>query len=131
MSLSSSEWDLITLNANTIKLEFAERMRKFQSSDFQFKTSKKDKIEYKKQLELDIDQARIPLMKILKLNLEDFHYSLQLQAIPKKLSNISMDKVRFDRKSFLAKAKKAVLLALRSNPELDVAKHASQLKNVA
>jgi hypothetical protein len=121
----------MTLNNNTIKLEFAERMRVFQSKDFQMNKTKMEKIHYKKQLDEEIRLMRDPLVQIQKLNLEDFSASMQLAAIPKKVVGVKSSKLKFDRKAFLAKIKTQVLQALRKDPTLDVGKYAKDLQNVA
>lgn len=109
--LSATEWDQITLCNNRIKLKYADSMREMQTAEFHANTSKTEKIRRKRALDAEISKEQIPLVKIMKLNLEDFHHSLQLKAIPKDLFNMESSKVKFNRKEFLALAKRAVLSA--------------------
>jgi len=74
-------------------------------------TSKKEKIEFKKKLDQDIFNMRVPLALIQKLTLEDFSSKVQIQSIPSKIAGVKAGKLKFDRKAFLAKAKVAVLKA--------------------
>jgi len=119
------------MNNNEIRLEFADKMKQFQDTHYQNTVSKKDKLKDKKLLDEAIDAKRIPLVKIQKLNLEDFSQGIQIKGIPNKIIGITTNKLRFDRKTYLAKAKLQVLLEYRKSNDTDIIKLASTIESVA
>jgi len=121
----------MTMNNNEIRLEFAEQMKRFQDVHYQNTVSKQNKLRDKKALDEAIEAKRIPLVKIQKLNLEDFSQELQLKGIPSKIVGVSTSQLRFDRKTYLAKAKQRVLIEYRLNKDADVIKLALSLRSVA
>jgi hypothetical protein len=124
MSLSALEWEQITLNMNSIRLEYSKEIRDISTPEYHFTTSKQKKISDKKTLDENIEKSRIPLVRIQKITLEDLHRDTQtkIQSLLKIKS--SDKKVRYDRKALLAKVRTVILHAYRKDEFLDILKYA-------
>jgi hypothetical protein len=123
ISLTAVEWEIITHNMDRIRLAFADTIRKFATEEYNFTKSKKDKLRDKAELDKQILEARIPLVKILKLRIEDLHRNDQLTILQGLEPDASSKKLRYDRKEFLAVAKQRVLEQYRKEPLLDILKY--------
>jgi hypothetical protein len=126
MSLTALEWEQITANMNSIRLEYAKEIRDLSSPVYHYTTSKQKKLQDKRDLDGRIEQARIPLVKIQKLTLEDLHRETQIRI--QTLLNIKhpSKKMRYDRKALLAKVRNVILCAYRKDGNLDILKYAAE-----
>jgi hypothetical protein len=123
-TLSALEWEIITANMNEIRLAFAQKIREKATEKYHMETSKKVKLMDKEELDREINAARHPLVRIMKLTLEDFHRETQLFVSSKLNIRGSSKNVKFDRKDLLAKVKSVILEQYRSNNGLDIVKYA-------
>jgi hypothetical protein len=122
VSLTVQEWEIITESMNSIRLEYADEMRRISTEEYHLTTSKQNKILDKNKLEQSIHKARGPLLQIMKLTKDDLH-PFDQQSILKAVSlSSSNKKIRSDRKTELARAKKKFLEHFRHTPEMDVKK---------
>jgi hypothetical protein len=124
VTLSALEWEQITANMNLCRIEFAEEIRQKSTADYHMKTSKETKLLDKSDLDKRINDARIPLVKIMKLTLEDLHRKTQLYITAQLELRDASKKIRYDRKTLLARVKSAILQEFRRNPDIDILKYA-------
>lgn len=109
---------------NKIRHQFADRLREMASERYNDRTSPRDKLKDKYQLERDIEAARIPLVKIYKLGMDDLHRATQ-QSINSPLTlDLASKKVKYQRKQALEKVRVKILNAYRKDNSLDVLKYA-------
>jgi hypothetical protein len=126
VNLSVSEWEIITEAMNKIRLDFSQEIKEMSSSNYHFNTTKAKKLSDKKDLDQRINNARGPLLQILKLNKDDLHQADQLNLLKGIKLSMSSKKIRFERKAKMALLKTKVLEAYRSNKNLDVLKYVQE-----
>jgi hypothetical protein len=126
MSLTAFEWEQITQNMNEVRLQYADRIRQLQDENYQLHTSKHKRVNDKRALDSDMNAARIPLVRIHKLTLDDLHHVTQTQIFAKLSIAGSDKKLKYDRKAHLASVKQVILTAYRKDPNLDVLLHAKE-----
>lgn len=109
-----------------IRLEFADRINELSLESYHNNTTKVQKAIDKKKLDSDIEKARIPLLKIMKLTIEDLHRGTQMSITNKLSLKDSLKSTRYNRKAMLSKVKSKILSAYRENQELDIPKYAKE-----
>jgi hypothetical protein len=124
--LTVLEWEQVTANMNHIRLSFAETIREYATEFYQRNNSKNKKEVDKKKLDKEMNEARIPLYKILKLNLEDIHTDTRLEINAEIELEDSNKKIRYDRNVMLARVRKKILEAYRKDKTIDVVKYAKE-----
>jgi hypothetical protein len=106
ISLSVSEWEIITEAMNKIRLDFAADIKHYSSPHYNLSTSKSKKLSDKRELDKKIHEARGPLLQILKLTKDDLHHLDQMSILEKVSLGDKTKKITLDRKAQLAEAKK-------------------------
>jgi hypothetical protein len=111
---------------NQIRLDFADRVAELQKASYHENTSKKQKLIDKNNLDAAINASRIPLLKIMKLTIEDLHRDVQSLITAKLSLSDSSKKIRYDRKHFLSLVKSKILEAYRKDNSIDILKYAKE-----
>jgi hypothetical protein len=124
VSLTAAEWEIIMQSMDNIRLEFAKKVQEKSTREYHFTTSKKQKLKDKSELDSEIQSARHPLDQIQRLSIDDLHQSTQMAIVTSLKLTDTSKKIKYDRKSMLAKVKAKILDAYRIDPTLDIKKYA-------
>lgn len=124
LSLTVLEWEQITMNMNAIRLQFAEKISELAKPTYHLNNSKAKRLSDKRDLDEAINKARIPLLRIMKLTIEDLHMDTRLLISSSLKLSDSSKKIRYDRKDLLSKVKSTILSEYRKDNNLDILKYA-------